>query len=222
MGYELDGPGFDSWRGIQTSSKVHLAYYEREADHLPPYSAEVKNGGSIPPLPPCLHGTARNSLIRRIDIHLSYAFHRMYRISSLAEQLLASQEGFCSMELIDFSLCVCVCERERERDVNVSGTWYTADCSYLLRVCVGFSLTFTKLVINYLSYLLTFPCERYMERYFWKNFCLKDCSEYAEKKNLLRLKNYVSKLQIKILPIFYKMVNTENKSQRSVKCYTNE
>jgi hypothetical protein len=42
---------------VQTSCGVHLATYRicilewREADHSPPSSAEVKNGGAITPLP---------------------------------------------------------------------------------------------------------------------------------------------------------------------------
>jgi hypothetical protein len=32
----------------------------READHSPPSSAEVKNGGAIPPLPIHLHGMVLN------------------------------------------------------------------------------------------------------------------------------------------------------------------
>jgi hypothetical protein len=32
----------------------------READHLPPSSAEVKNGGVIPPLLKCLHFVVLN------------------------------------------------------------------------------------------------------------------------------------------------------------------
>jgi hypothetical protein len=32
----------------------------READHTPPSSAEVKNGGVIPPLPISLHGSVLN------------------------------------------------------------------------------------------------------------------------------------------------------------------
>jgi hypothetical protein len=32
----------------------------READHSPPSSVEVKNGGVIPPLPICLHGVLLN------------------------------------------------------------------------------------------------------------------------------------------------------------------
>jgi hypothetical protein len=33
---------------------------EREADHSPPSSAEIKNGGAIPPLPIRLHGLVLN------------------------------------------------------------------------------------------------------------------------------------------------------------------
>jgi hypothetical protein len=59
MGYGLDGPGFiwfPAWQDfsllciIQTSSEAHPASYEREANNLPPSSAEVKNGVAIPPL----------------------------------------------------------------------------------------------------------------------------------------------------------------------------
>jgi hypothetical protein len=33
---------------------------EREADHSPPSTAEVKNGGAIPPLPICINGEVLN------------------------------------------------------------------------------------------------------------------------------------------------------------------
>jgi hypothetical protein len=85
-------------------------------------------------------------------------------------------------------------ERERERDVNVSWTWNIADCSYVLE-CL--SLTFAKQVTYFLSYFLTFPCKRRIDRYFWKNFDLKECPEYAQAKNLLILKRYISELQRK-------------------------
>jgi hypothetical protein len=65
-------PWFDSQRGprdfslhvVQTGFGAHPASYpmdrvmreEREAGHLPPSCAEVKNGGAVPPLPICLHG----------------------------------------------------------------------------------------------------------------------------------------------------------------------
>jgi hypothetical protein len=39
-------------------SGVKLKRPGREADHSPSSSAEVKNGGAIPPLPICLHGIA--------------------------------------------------------------------------------------------------------------------------------------------------------------------
>jgi hypothetical protein len=31
-----------------------------EADHSPPSSAQIKNGGAVPPLPICLHGIVLN------------------------------------------------------------------------------------------------------------------------------------------------------------------
>jgi hypothetical protein len=65
-------PGFDSWEGqdifLYTMSRPTLErtqppiqWYQgveqpgHEADHSPPSSAEVKNGGAIPPLPIHLH-----------------------------------------------------------------------------------------------------------------------------------------------------------------------
>jgi hypothetical protein len=75
-------PGFDSRQrqdfsvlhSVQTGSRAHPAFYPmgivdsfpgdkaagREADHSPPSSAEVKNGGAIPPLPIRLHGAVLN------------------------------------------------------------------------------------------------------------------------------------------------------------------
>jgi hypothetical protein len=72
-GYRLDSRGLIPGRGkrfsvfhsVQTGSGTHPASYTmftwalsmgvkwpgREADHSPPSSAEVKNGGAIPPLP---------------------------------------------------------------------------------------------------------------------------------------------------------------------------
>jgi hypothetical protein len=64
-------PGFHSWQGpvdfslphsLHTDSGAHPSSYAgalfpgvkrpgREADHSPPSSAEVKNGGAVPPLP---------------------------------------------------------------------------------------------------------------------------------------------------------------------------
>jgi hypothetical protein len=62
---------------IQTGSRAHPASYpmgvgnfspgvkrpDRDTNHSPPSSAEVKNGGTIPPLPPMSHGLVLNSLI---------------------------------------------------------------------------------------------------------------------------------------------------------------
>jgi hypothetical protein len=73
MAYVLDGHGsipgtarnFSLLHSIQIGSGAHRATYPmgtgvtrlwREADHSPPSSAEVKNGGAIPPLPVRLHG----------------------------------------------------------------------------------------------------------------------------------------------------------------------
>jgi hypothetical protein len=72
-GLEARRPGFKSQQGqdfsllhsIQTGSGDHIASYARgtrasfpgvklqgrEGDHSPPFSAEVNNGGDIPPLP---------------------------------------------------------------------------------------------------------------------------------------------------------------------------
>jgi hypothetical protein len=61
-------PGFEYWQGqdfslllnVQTGSGAHPTTYPMgnrgsfpggKADHSPPSSAEVKNGGAIPPLP---------------------------------------------------------------------------------------------------------------------------------------------------------------------------
>jgi hypothetical protein len=71
--------GFDSRQGevlfllhsVQTGSEAHPAPYtmgtgdftprvKREADHSPSSSAEVKNGGAIPPLPLRLYGMVLN------------------------------------------------------------------------------------------------------------------------------------------------------------------
>jgi hypothetical protein len=73
-GYRLDGPGFDSGQGqeiflfsiesrpalghtqpsiqwVSGALSLGAKWLRREADHSPPSSAEVKNGGAIPPLP---------------------------------------------------------------------------------------------------------------------------------------------------------------------------
>jgi hypothetical protein len=71
-GYELDCrgsiPGRDKRfflpHSVQTDSRAHLASHSvgavvslgtkkpgRKTDHSPPFSAEVKNGGAIPPFP---------------------------------------------------------------------------------------------------------------------------------------------------------------------------
>jgi hypothetical protein len=63
-GCGMDGRGSNLGRGksfvhnVQTGSGAHPASYQmgikrpgREADHSPPSSAEVKNGGALPPLP---------------------------------------------------------------------------------------------------------------------------------------------------------------------------
>jgi hypothetical protein len=62
-------------RSVQTGSGAHTASYPmgtggalssgvkrpgHEADHSLPSNVEVKNGGAIPPLPPCLHGVVLN------------------------------------------------------------------------------------------------------------------------------------------------------------------
>jgi hypothetical protein len=73
-GYGLNSPGSISdrrkivfhYQSVQTSSGTHPASYPmgngdefpeakrqgREADHSPPSSVEVKDGGGVPPLPP--------------------------------------------------------------------------------------------------------------------------------------------------------------------------
>jgi hypothetical protein len=76
-GYEMDGRGsipgktrdFTLLYSVQTGSGAHQASYpmgtgvkrsKREADHSSPSSAEVKNGGAIPPSPMWLHGIVLN------------------------------------------------------------------------------------------------------------------------------------------------------------------
>jgi hypothetical protein len=63
--FPADARDFSLLHGFQTGSGVHLASealspgvkrQEREAHDAPPPSAEVKNGGAIPPTPICLHG----------------------------------------------------------------------------------------------------------------------------------------------------------------------
>jgi hypothetical protein len=60
MSYGFDGQGPIPGRGncsVQTGSEAHLALSHRvkrlgrEADHSPPSSVDVENGGAIPPLP---------------------------------------------------------------------------------------------------------------------------------------------------------------------------
>jgi hypothetical protein len=41
-------------------TKVKLS--GREVNHSSPYTAEVKNGGAIPPLPICLRGVVLNEI----------------------------------------------------------------------------------------------------------------------------------------------------------------
>jgi hypothetical protein len=77
--------GFPDWqdislfRSVQTGSEVPAASYlvgtvgdfpriirpERETDHSPPSSSEVKNDGTIPPLPIVLHGIVLNCRSQR-------------------------------------------------------------------------------------------------------------------------------------------------------------
>jgi hypothetical protein len=46
------GQYFSLLHSLQTSSEAQLAYYPgRQADHSPPSSTEVKDGGAIRPLP---------------------------------------------------------------------------------------------------------------------------------------------------------------------------
>jgi hypothetical protein len=81
-GYGLDGRGsipgrarrFYQLHNVKIGPGAHPASYlmgtggsfpevkrsGREADHPPPSSAEVKNGGAILPLPPCLNGLVLN------------------------------------------------------------------------------------------------------------------------------------------------------------------
>jgi hypothetical protein len=71
-GYGLDGPGtipgragfFSSPQSPNRlwSSPSHpgVKWPGHEADHSSPSSAEVKNGGAVPPLPICLHGIVLN------------------------------------------------------------------------------------------------------------------------------------------------------------------
>jgi hypothetical protein len=49
-----------------------------EADHSPPSSAEVKNGGATPPLPICHHGMVLNELIPGMTL----LFYRMEKIKT--------------------------------------------------------------------------------------------------------------------------------------------
>jgi hypothetical protein len=49
MGYRLDGRG-----SIPNRSKIFFSTPQcpgHKADHIPSYSVEVKNGGTIPPIP---------------------------------------------------------------------------------------------------------------------------------------------------------------------------
>jgi hypothetical protein len=90
-GYELDGRssisaegrGFSILQELQTGSAAHLDSYPmgtggsfsgtkrtvREAGHLPPSIAEVKNGGAIPPLPIRLHGQLP-LILKKITVRL--------------------------------------------------------------------------------------------------------------------------------------------------------
>jgi hypothetical protein len=72
----LDKKGiFHFFHRVQTGCQAHPASYpmgiedyfyprlkqqRREADRSPPSSAEIKNGGAIPPLPICVHGIVLN------------------------------------------------------------------------------------------------------------------------------------------------------------------
>jgi hypothetical protein len=82
MGYGMDGPGLIPGSARFFSSPQHadrlwgppsppikwvpgalspgVKQQGHEADHSPPSNAEVKNGGAIPPLPPCLNGIVLN------------------------------------------------------------------------------------------------------------------------------------------------------------------
>jgi hypothetical protein len=56
----------------------------RQADHSPPSSAEVKNGGAIPPLPPCLHGIVLNYLTTGTTLFSIYVLVFLVVFSLLA------------------------------------------------------------------------------------------------------------------------------------------
>jgi hypothetical protein len=70
----LDGQGFDFWQGQKTFlyfiiskpwGPSELLFNEQlgcEAGNSPPSTAEVKNGGTLPEIPHCLHRTVLNYL----------------------------------------------------------------------------------------------------------------------------------------------------------------
>jgi hypothetical protein len=61
----------------------------READHLPPSSAEFKNVGAIPPLPIYLHGIVLNLVSRGTTLPIFlHSSHRCYRVHNLLEIVL--------------------------------------------------------------------------------------------------------------------------------------
>jgi hypothetical protein len=54
------GPTQTHIKWVQGAILLEVKQVGREADHSPPSSAEVKNGGAIPPLPICLYGIVFN------------------------------------------------------------------------------------------------------------------------------------------------------------------
>jgi hypothetical protein len=62
-----------------------------EADHSPPYNAEAKNGGAIPPLPILLNGVVFNVLSTGTTIFLPYIYIYIYIYGEALQ--LGKQEG---------------------------------------------------------------------------------------------------------------------------------
>jgi hypothetical protein len=76
-GLQAGHPRFDSWQVQELvlfsresrpslepnepgTFSQEVKWQRREADHSSPSSAEINNGGAIPPLPVCFHGVVRN------------------------------------------------------------------------------------------------------------------------------------------------------------------
>jgi hypothetical protein len=78
------GPTQPPIRWLPGSLSSEVKWQMREADHSPPFSAKVKNGGAIPPLPIWLHGIVLNYISSKSSALVLWSVKVLWQLDDLS------------------------------------------------------------------------------------------------------------------------------------------